>query len=396
MDELIQQKAFDFTSIDDTATRTRVIERDVRFDFTKQQVESGLIEMGRILIEQKADLQHGQWKEWLDSKDVSQRTAQSLMQINEKLSNAKHVSYLGIRVLQLLSQDSTPESARTEAIEKAENGKKLTVKEAKQLVEAHRRIDALEKDLASAKDQIPTDDVKAKIDDLEARLEAEKNKPVSIQYRDKIPEDYEELQKRKDELATEKMQLKSEMAQMKANFDLELKKTAASGETIPADYADLSLAKEMLTRDKSALVTRLEQINSENEKLSEKVKTLKKEQDGKIAQAVNLRMREMQDEFDTKEKQIASVQARIDALQPEMNRLERKVGDLSAIRESEKEIRQHLMGISIVLGDLFSDVDIPESANKGLMVLANEMAQGVTAFKNYLTGTKHIGEYHEE
>jgi len=373
MDELIQQKAFDFSSIDDMATRTRVIERDVRFDFTKQQVESGLIEMGRILIEQKADLQHGQWFGWLDSKGVAHSTAQTLIQISEKFSKTQHVGLMGIRVLQLLSQDSTPESARTEAIEKAENGKKLTVKEAKQLVEAHRRIDALEKDLASAKDQIPTDDVKAKIDDLETRLEAEKNKP-----------------------AVEKMQLKSEMAQMKANHDLEIKKIAESKDTIPADYADLSLAKETLTRDKSALVTRLEQINSENEKLSEKVKTLKKEQDGKIAQAVNLRMREIQDEFDTKEKQIASVQARIDALQPEMNRLERKVGDLSAIRESEKEIRQHLMGISIVLGDLFSDVDIPESANKGLMVLANEMAQGVTAFKNYLTGTKHIGEYHEE
>ncbi len=283
------------------------------------------------------------------------------------------VENLPAEVMFMLAAPSTPESARTEAIEKAENGKKLTVKEAKQLVEAHRRIDALEKDLASAKDQIPTDDIKAKIDDLEARLEAEKNKP-----------------------AVEKMQLKSEMAQMKANHDLEIKKIAESKDTIPADYADLSLAKETLIRDKTALVTRLEQINSENEKLSEKVKTLKKEQDGKIAQAVNLRMREMQDEFDTKEKQLASVQARIDALQPEMNRLERKVGDLSAIRESEKEIRQHLMGISIVLGDLFSDVDIPESANKGLMVLANEMAQGVTAFKNYLTGTKHIGGYHEE
>jgi len=373
MSDLIQQKAFAFSSIDDVATRTRVIERDIRFDFTKQQVESGLIEMGRILIEQKADLLHGQWAEWLLCKGVAHSTANTLMQIAEKLSKSQHVGIMGIRVLQLLSQDSTPESARTEAIEQAGNGKKLTVKETKQLVEAHRRIDELQKELASMKDQIPTADIKAKIDDLEARLEAEKNKP-----------------------AVEKMLLKSEMAQMKADFDLELKKTAASGETIPADYAELSLAKETLIRDKAALVIRIEQINTENEKLTDKVKNLKKEQDGKVAQAVNLRMREIKDEFDTKEKQLASVQSRIDALQPEMNRLERKVGDLSAIRESEKEIRQHLMGISIVLGDLFSDVDIPESANKGLMVLANEMAQGVTAFKNYLTGTKHIGEYHEE
>ena len=118
-DELIQQKAFDFSSIDDVATRTRVIERDIRFDFTKQQVESGLIEMGRILIEQKADLQHGQWKEWLDSKGVATRTAQTLMQISGNFPNTPHGAFMGYKVLQLLSQDSTPESARTEAIEQA-------------------------------------------------------------------------------------------------------------------------------------------------------------------------------------------------------------------------------------------------------------------------------------
>jgi predicted nucleic acid-binding Zn-ribbon protein len=371
MDELIQQKAFDYSVID---------EKDRDFLRGKEQAIKGrtaqtIIENGHDLQDAQDRVGHGQFTIWIEGCFPWSRSAAYKMMntfTNFKSVNFTRLENIQSSVLYLLAAPSTPESARIEAIEKAENGEKLTIKDTKELVAAHRRIDALEKDLASAKDQIPTDDIKAKIDDLEARLEAEKNKP-----------------------AVEKMQLKSEMAQMKADHDLEIKKIVESQDTIPADYADLSLAKETLIRDKAALVTRIEQINTENEKLTDKVKNLKKEQDGKVAQAVNLRMREIKDEFDTKEKQLASVQARIDALQPEMNRLERKVGDLSAIRESEKEIRHHLMGISIVLGDLFSDVDIPESANKGLMVLANEMAQGVIAFKNYLTGTKHIGEYHE-
>jgi hypothetical protein len=47
---------------------------------------------------------------------------------------------MGYKVLQLLSQDSTPESARTEAMEKAENGESPTIKQSKELVEAHKRI----------------------------------------------------------------------------------------------------------------------------------------------------------------------------------------------------------------------------------------------------------------
>jgi hypothetical protein len=46
-------------------------------------------------------------------------------QIYEKFSNLHHGGSLGFKVLQLLSQGNTPESARTEAIEKAENGAKI-------------------------------------------------------------------------------------------------------------------------------------------------------------------------------------------------------------------------------------------------------------------------------
>lgn len=43
-------------------------------------------------------------------------------------------------VLYLLSAPSTPEPARQEAIEKAESGKTVTFTDAKELVDAHKRI----------------------------------------------------------------------------------------------------------------------------------------------------------------------------------------------------------------------------------------------------------------
>jgi DNA repair exonuclease SbcCD ATPase subunit len=296
------------------------------------------------------------------------------------------VDYLPVATMFLLAAPSVPESARTEAIEKAENGEKLTIKQTKELVEAHKRIGALEKDLSSAKVQIPTEDIKAKILDLEARLEAEKNKPAEIQYQEKIPEDYEELKNRKDELAHERMQLKSEMAQMKANHDLEIKKIA---EAIPAGYADLSLAKDALTRDKNTLVARLKEIHEENTKLSEQVKRLTRDYDGKLAQLVEETMRELQDEFDTKEKELASVQAMIEKINTENEKLTDKVKHLT--KEQDGKVAQSVTlrmrkiqdEFNTILSDLF-DVDIPESANKDLMIQANEMAQGAAAFKNFL------------
>jgi hypothetical protein len=49
------------------------------------------------------------------------------MQITDKFSNSHHGGDLGFKVLALLSQDGTPDSARAEAIEKSESGEPLVV-----------------------------------------------------------------------------------------------------------------------------------------------------------------------------------------------------------------------------------------------------------------------------
>ena len=108
--------------------------------------ETGLIEMGQLLAEQKTVLPHGCWIKWLESKDISATTAGRLIKISEKFSNCADPHNLGFEAMRLLAQDSTPESARTEALEKSEAGEKITIKAARELIEAHRRIDDLEKD----------------------------------------------------------------------------------------------------------------------------------------------------------------------------------------------------------------------------------------------------------
>jgi hypothetical protein len=331
-DELIQQQAFDFLSIDDPATRTRVIERDVRFDFTKQQVEGGLIKMGRILIEQKADLQHGKWTEWLLFKGVAHSTAKTLMQISEKFSKGPHGGFLGFKVLQLLSQDSTPESARTEAIEKTENGESLTIKQTKELVEAHKRNDVLRKELDLAKAQIPTDDIKSMIAALEARLEYEMNKPPVVEtvIVEKVPDDYRGLISERDTLVDEK------------------------------------------------------------DRLLRTIKRLKDSQGEEVEKQVNQKLKALEEDFNLKNRQLKAIQDRIDYLRESMKLMDKTAGDHAACKKACDQIRGFLLDISVALRDLLEDHKLTKSTEKEMRHLCGELEQGAAAFRKYLDGEKLI------
>jgi hypothetical protein len=326
MTDLIQQQ-FDFSEID-PSIRQRVIERDIRFDITKQQVEVGLIELGRILIEQKADMKHGQWLKWLESKDISSSTAGSLIQISEKFSNSRSVGNLGVKVLQLLSQDSTPESARTESIELAEAGETLTIKDTKELIEAHKRIDTLQKELESAKSQIPTEDIKSKIKDLEKKLEAERNKPaVTVTQTIEVePDDYKESIETKDRLIEEKCRLLNQ------------------------------------------------------------IKKIKDSQAQEVASQVSQKLKALDDDFVLKNKQLESVQKRIDYLRESMKAMDKTAGDMVACKNACDKIRKHLFDISIDLRDLLEDHKITDSSAKEMRILCGELEQGAMAFRKYIDG----------
>ena len=317
---------FDFSDVPD---QNKAIELDIRFDYAKQKAESGLIEMGQALAEQKTVLPHGCWIKWLESKDISANTAQRLIQISEKFSNTAHGPHLGFGIMRLLAQDTVPESARQEALEKSEAGEKLSIKSTKELIEAHKRIDDLETELARTQAQIPTEDIKAKIKDLEKKLEAEKQKPPqSVEvYVDKLPDDYQKIKDEKDNLAYQCLEMKSKIQQLKSSIETE---------------AD---------------------------------------------EIVKKKLKEMEEDLHQKQYRASLMQNRIDDLQPVLAKLEKRAGDIADFKEMAKKIFHSLNEMSIAFGDYFHEHDvIPATEMETARHILHEIESGIEGFRNVMNG----------
>jgi phage anti-repressor protein len=77
-----------------------VIETEIKF-YT-QQTATGIIEVGKRLIEAKAQLQHGEWGKWLERVEINQSTANKFMKVAVEISNSQSITNLGARKLFLL------------------------------------------------------------------------------------------------------------------------------------------------------------------------------------------------------------------------------------------------------------------------------------------------------
>jgi len=80
-----------------------VIETEI--NFYKQQTATGIIEIGKRLIEAKAQLQHGEWGKWLSEKvEFSQDTANKFMKVANEMSNSDALRNLNqTKIFALLS-----------------------------------------------------------------------------------------------------------------------------------------------------------------------------------------------------------------------------------------------------------------------------------------------------
>jgi hypothetical protein len=143
----------------------------------KQRTAQTIIENGRDLLEAKARVGHGHFLKWVEGCfPWNRQLANKMMNVAEnfKCIPGNTFENFQAKALYLLAAPSTPESARVEAIEKAEQGETITHKDARELVEAHKRITDLEKALADAKSTLPDKDTKQKIKNLETLLRDEK------------------------------------------------------------------------------------------------------------------------------------------------------------------------------------------------------------------------------
>ena len=129
-----------------------VIENEIFF--FKHQASASMLEIGRRLIEAKAQLQHGEWKDWLEGKvEFSVRTAQRFMKIAEGYKENDTVTLLGTRkALALLAfEDSEREEFLAEKHDV--NGEEKTVAQmtSAELEEAIRLRKEAEVELARVK-----------------------------------------------------------------------------------------------------------------------------------------------------------------------------------------------------------------------------------------------------
>jgi ParB-like chromosome segregation protein Spo0J len=105
-----------------------------------KRVVGDIIEIGRRLSESKKLCGHGNWSPWLSREfGWGDDTALRYMQVAElaKSRNLRNLS-LPISGLYLLAAPSTPEEARQEVVERAENGEVLSVKDVRKLIEEAR------------------------------------------------------------------------------------------------------------------------------------------------------------------------------------------------------------------------------------------------------------------
>ena len=242
-----------------------VIETEI--NFYKQQTASGIIEIGKRLIEAKKQLSHGEWGKWLEDKvDFTQRTASRFMKCAEEYSsNWTPVSNLGQSKLFALL--SVPSEEREEFINETHqiNGEEKTVFEMtkRELEQTIKERDQYKKEIdkiSSQKDKVSKEKNKLakenekleeelallqerfnvqeadKASELEAlrselaekqsEIEELKNKPIEVTYAEPNPEDIaekEELKKKLEKAETEKQESLAKLENEKAALENQVK-----------------------------------------------------------------------------------------------------------------------------------------------------------------------------
>lgn len=133
----IQLALFDYTALD-TETRIVVQQRTTEIKALMKRAASDIIEIGQKLIEVKERLGHGDWEPWLKTEfDWSYPTAARFMQVGRAFNQSYQIDNFAPSALYLLAAPSTPESARLEALERAEQGEPITHSTAKAIVSDH-------------------------------------------------------------------------------------------------------------------------------------------------------------------------------------------------------------------------------------------------------------------
>jgi len=134
-----QLALFDYAQLD-APTRDFVEQRTDEIRALGKRMAMDIVGIGQRLVEIKGRLGHGHFGNWLDFEfGWTDRTARNFMNVARSFKS-ETVSDLNIqaRALYLLSSSSTPQEARDEAIERAEEGEEITHAKAKEIVDEYK------------------------------------------------------------------------------------------------------------------------------------------------------------------------------------------------------------------------------------------------------------------
>lgn len=246
--------------------------------FYKRQAGSAFLEIGKRLLEAKAQLSHGEWLPWLrDKVDISERSAQVFMRLAREYSKSAEIADLGAsKALALLA---LPESERSRFVGETHsvNGveksvSEMTGKELKEAIEARDRA-------------------------LREAQEAEGRAKAAEESRAKMEADMvqlKELQKRAREAEEEKArQLKAAEEELQA---LRSRPVDVAVETKDASAEQLAAAREEGAKEarKAADAAHKKALGEAERKAQENVKKLREElrQAQNEARSANIRTQE--------------------------------------------------------------------------------------------------------
>jgi hypothetical protein len=156
--------------------------------FTKQaktvlkRTTQDIIDLSQICHEYHEEFGDSEYRKWW-CEDLGMSRTRAFQMLNvQKQFGASTLNVLSDKVqpvvLHLISAPSTPEPARKEIIEKAEQGETITHKQAKEIIAAKKKIKDLEDEITDLESCLPTESVLDQIANLEQQLKAAKKNPV--------------------------------------------------------------------------------------------------------------------------------------------------------------------------------------------------------------------------
>jgi ParB family chromosome partitioning protein len=223
-----------------------VIETEI--NFYKTQTATGIIEIGKRLIEAKEQLQHGEWGKWLEERvQFSYRSAARFMQVAKELSNMPALA--GFEQSKVFALLDVPKEEREEFIQ-SNPVNEMTTRELQRAIKEKKEAERQARELEQENQKL-------------------KNKPPQIiekeVVKEVIPRDYTSLKHRvKDhELQIERLESEKEILKRKVKLNA---KNAKEYESLKEQIGQLTQKKDELGRqikavtELSGLVVRVENL----------------------------------------------------------------------------------------------------------------------------------------